>query len=89
MKKKLVLSAMPVALLALGLAVTGCLTEDDDDSSSSSGGSVPSDLQGMWLLDDAGGTQRYLRFNGTNWSNGEEHDHLAADDSELQMSSLC
>jgi hypothetical protein len=38
MKKKLVLLAMLVCLLALGLTVTGCPTEDDDSSSGGGGG---------------------------------------------------
>jgi hypothetical protein len=38
MKKKLVLSAMLVALLALGLAVTGCPTEDDGGGSTNFSG---------------------------------------------------
>jgi hypothetical protein len=51
MKKKLVLSAMLVALLALGLTVTGCPTEDDDDSGGGGGGSAPAELVGKWYKD--------------------------------------
>jgi hypothetical protein len=60
MKKKLIFPAMPLALLALGLALVGCSTDSDD------GGKVPVALQGNWLR-DSGGTERYLRFNDSRW----------------------
>ncbi|GHT61627.1 hypothetical protein FACS1894109_20290 [Spirochaetia bacterium] len=44
MKKKLIFSVTLVMVLALGLALVGCKTDDDD----SSGGGVPSELVGKW-----------------------------------------
>jgi uncharacterized lipoprotein NlpE involved in copper resistance len=48
MKKKLVLSAMLVCLLALGLALIGC------DNGSTSGDIVPIELQGTWVNPSVG-----------------------------------
>jgi hypothetical protein len=70
---------MLVALLALGLAVSGCPTEDDDSSSSSGGGvNAPDALQGMWRQGS-----RLLRFTGTRWGGGPVTGDLATDDTEL------
>jgi hypothetical protein len=61
MKRKLIFSAMPAVLLALGLALTGCSPDPDD------GGKVPVALQGNWLR-DSGGTEGYLRFSDSRWA---------------------
>jgi hypothetical protein len=77
MKKKLVLSAMLVALLALGLSLVGCPTEDDDDGGGGGGGIVPTELQGNWLRDTAG-TERHLRITSNGW--GKQSDNFPNDD---------
>jgi hypothetical protein len=49
MKKKLVLSAMLVCLLALGLSLSGCPTDGGDDDG---GGKLPANLQNTKWEDD-------------------------------------
>ncbi|MDR0997788.1 MAG: hypothetical protein LBL70_01875 [Treponema sp.] len=66
MKKKLVLSAMLVALLALGLTVTGCPTEDDDDDGGGGGGGGKG-VNATISMADLGSNSFTLTLAGARW----------------------
>jgi hypothetical protein len=67
MKKKLVLSAMLVSLLALGLSLPGCPTEDDDNDGGGGGGGGSKGVNATIRMTDLGNNSFTLTLAGARW----------------------